>query len=272
VSIKHKKMAKNLSCGVSCTRGVLLALNIFFVLVGLAFIGAGIYVKINNDFSAILDQFTDEKEYEAQSLGFLAFAMIGGGVFTLLIALFGCLGTLWNKRCFLYMYAVILGLLMIIELVGFIMAFVYKGQLKDVYETALLQIFDRGLKENNLKIINAFHELEKNLDCCGIHNISDYYPYNNGTESSSEGCIKYPMEGCSAKMIDLLNTSLPIVGYSLLVIFLIEFFGVLAAVVLAVALKHASKPKQTIITSSPGEKLGYNEQRKPEHRANYHKP
>ena len=85
-------MAKNLSCGASSTRIVLIALNIFFVIFGLTLIGFGIYVKINNNFSAILDQFTDEKEYEAQSLGFLAFAMIGGGVFTLLIALFGCMG------------------------------------------------------------------------------------------------------------------------------------------------------------------------------------
>ena len=156
---------------------------------------------------------------------------------------------------------------MIIELVGFIMAFVYKGQLKDVYETALLEIFNRGLETNNQKIIGAFHELEKNLKCCGIHNISDYKAYNT-TIDFSEGCQKYPLEGCSAKMIDLLNTSLPIVGYSLLVIFLVEFFGVLAAVVLAVALKHASKAKkETLYTSSPGEKLGYNDQ--PQRRANY---
>lgn len=91
-------MAKDLSCGVHCGRAILLILNIIFILVGLVLIGFGIYVKVNNNFSSILDQFTDEKGFEAQSLGFLAFAMIGGGVFTLLIALFGCMGKFYAEN------------------------------------------------------------------------------------------------------------------------------------------------------------------------------
>jgi hypothetical protein len=85
-------MTKDLSCGVHCGRALLLIFNIIFILVGLFLIGFGAYVKIDNNFSSILDQFTGEKNFEAQSLGFLAFAMIGGGVFTLLISLFGCAG------------------------------------------------------------------------------------------------------------------------------------------------------------------------------------
>lgn len=85
-------MAKDLSCGIHFVRGILVILNILFILLGLTLIGFGIYVKVNDNFSSILDEFTTDKDLESQSFGFLAFAMIGGGVFTLLIALFGCAG------------------------------------------------------------------------------------------------------------------------------------------------------------------------------------
>jgi hypothetical protein len=85
-------MAKHLSCGVGFMRGILLLLNIIFVIVGAGLIGIGIYIKIDNNFSAVLNKFAEVSNFEGQSLGFLAFVLIGGGIFTLLIALFGCIG------------------------------------------------------------------------------------------------------------------------------------------------------------------------------------
>ncbi len=87
-------MAKQLSCGVDIMRGILLFLNILFVIVGLALLGFGIYVKVDKSFAAILGKLANMDGFEGQSLGFLAFALIGGGVLILLIALFGCMGKL----------------------------------------------------------------------------------------------------------------------------------------------------------------------------------
>ncbi len=80
------------SRGVEFMRGVLLVLNILFVIVGITLIGLGVYMKVDDNFASILSQIADISDFKGQSLGFLAFAMIGGGVFTLLIALFGCMG------------------------------------------------------------------------------------------------------------------------------------------------------------------------------------
>lgn len=74
-------------------RGVLMFLNILFVIVGLTLTGIGIYIKIDNNFASILNDLAkNDTDFSSQSLGFLAFVMIGGGVVTLLIALFGCVG------------------------------------------------------------------------------------------------------------------------------------------------------------------------------------
>lgn len=90
-------MAKQLSCGIEFMRGLLLLLNVLFILVGLALIGIGIYIKVDTKFSSILDELTKTSNFEGQSLGYLAFILIGGGVFTLLIALFGCIGEFLEK-------------------------------------------------------------------------------------------------------------------------------------------------------------------------------
>jgi hypothetical protein len=81
-----------MGCGADFTRGVLLVLNVLFVIVGLALIGVGIYIKVDANFAAILSKLTSDNNFEGQSFGYLAFVMIGGGVFTVLIALFGCMG------------------------------------------------------------------------------------------------------------------------------------------------------------------------------------
>lgn len=85
-------MAKVLSCGVEFMRGILLFLNILFVIIGIGLIGIGIYIKVDNNFASILNDIAKSSTFDAQSLGFLAYMMIGAGVVTLLIALFGCVG------------------------------------------------------------------------------------------------------------------------------------------------------------------------------------
>ena len=85
-------MAKELSCGVDFMRGVLLFLNVLFIIVGLGLVGVGIYIKVDTNFASILNDIGADSSLDAQSLGFLGYIMIGGGVATLLIALFGCAG------------------------------------------------------------------------------------------------------------------------------------------------------------------------------------
>jgi hypothetical protein len=160
------------------------------------------------------------------------------------------------------MYAIVLGILMIIELAGFIMAFAYKGKLKDVYDTTLTKVFDTGLESNKTEIIKAFQDLEDVVKCCGVHGKSDYDRFNY--TSLSEACKQYPTKGCSQAIIDFLDTNLPIIGGILGGVLALEFFGLIFAIVLAVALKHApdtdsysSNPGDVIKGAMPGRRRNY---------------
>jgi hypothetical protein len=89
-------MKKEFFCSVEFLRGILLLLNIIFVLVGITILVLGIYIKIDNNISSILDKLDDVSNFEGRSLGFLAFVMIGGGVITMIIAFAGCMGKCFN--------------------------------------------------------------------------------------------------------------------------------------------------------------------------------
>lgn len=145
---------------------------------------------------------------------------------------------------------------MILELTAFIMAFAYKGKLKEIYDTSLTKAFDTGLKENKTKFIEAFQELEVTMKCCGVHNLSDYNQYNYTQRST--WCKEHPTsDGCSKAIIDFLNKNLPAIGITLGVVIALELFGLISAFMLAVALKHApeeysSNPIETIRAVVPG--------------------
>lgn len=62
------------------------------MIIGLGLIGLGIYIKVDSNFASILSKLATNGSLDIKTLGFFAFVLIGGGVITLLIALFGCMG------------------------------------------------------------------------------------------------------------------------------------------------------------------------------------
>jgi len=243
---------------VEFMRGVVLVLNILFAIFGLILIGFGLYAKLDSNFTAVLSNLTNATEIQGQAVQSLALVMIAAGVITLLISLFGCVGALWHNRCYLYMYALILGILLILELVGFIMAFVYKGKLEEIYDSNLRKILIDAANKTDAtsnKTLAAFVVLQKQFKCCGAANYSDY---GRTVPNLPDSCFnddqhKFLREnGCSKAIIDFLGSKLPILGGILGGFLFVELLGLIGAIVLAVALKHAPDDNYS---SNPGDVL-----------------
>jgi hypothetical protein len=124
---------------------------------------------------------------------------------------------------------------MIVELVGFIMAFAYKGSLESVYRKNLYEVLITALNKSDRKVLDAFTDLEKSLQCCGVNGLDDYH----GREPKNPDCFRYRKKGCSPIIIELLNKSLPTIGGTLGAVLLLELLGLIVAIKLAIALKNA---------------------------------
>lgn len=136
------------------------------------------------------------------------------------------------------------------ELAGFILAFSYRSKLEKVYKDSLSEVLGSALEKNNTKVLNVFHKLEKDMKCCGVNGVSDYNTYH---QPIPQDCFVYPI-GCSTAIIDWLEKNLPIIGGVLGGVLVLEVVGLLSAVVLAVALKHAPEDSYS---SNPGEVLSH---------------
>jgi len=229
---------------VQCSRFFLFILNIIFLLFGLVLLGFGIFIKVDKNFSAMLTKLVDTTEIEGSAIKSLAMIMIIGGVITLMISVFGCMGATCKYRCFLYMYSIILSLLIIVELAGFIMALAYRDKLEKVYNDDLYQIFVRAYRKNDTEVKAAIETLEKQLKCCGITNGAGHdYVKNNFTIPNSCRTPQTPTgrlnaNGCASEIIKFLKAQLPIVAGLMGGFFLIEIFGVISAISLGVAISH----------------------------------
>jgi hypothetical protein len=138
---------------------------------------------------------------------------------------------------------------MILELVGFSMAFAYKSKLESVYRTTLSTVFITALQKNDTKVLDVFHELENVMKCCAVNGIQDY---DRGHTAPPSSCFQH-LKGCSSTIIDLLDKNLPIIGATLGCVLLLELVGLIAAFILARALKNDT---ETTYSSKPGEVLG----------------
>jgi len=199
-------------------------------------------VRFDPNYSTILNKLIDTTAIEGAAIKSLGWVMVAAGVITLLIATFGCMGALWKNRCFLYMYAVVLGILIIVELAGFILALTYRGKLEKIYDEDLAKIFISGYVTNNTEIKGAIQTLEKQFKCCGITDQASLDYTRNEFPIPAE-CYddkgKLYTIGCADAIIKFLKDNLPIFASVMGSFLLIEIFGIVAAISLGVAISHS---------------------------------
>ena len=150
---------------------------------------------------------------------------------------------------------------MILEFVGFIMAFAYKTKLEDVYGDGLASIFDKALNKNDTKVIMAFHELEKGMECCGAKGKSDYSKH--GIQPPDFCFQPKTSKGCSQAIIDIFEKNLPIIGGVLGAVLAIELVGLICSIMLRAAIGKASgevyssNPSEVLADLVPGRRRNY---------------
>lgn len=134
-----------LSCCAKVIKVFLVIFNIFFLLLALGILAAGIYVLVDPTLSKIKEIGNGQVVNFATSNGInltyvskcgIAFCVFGGVM--LIIAFLGCFGALRNARCLLGFYSTILLLLLLAEIGIGIFAAVFSVQFMNTL-TPLLQ-------------------------------------------------------------------------------------------------------------------------------------
>lgn len=165
-----------LSCGAQCAKFILFGFNIVFWLSGVALIAAGTFVAVSDDLS-LMDQFIESGDSQ---LKYVAYGLIGIGVFVFIVGFCGCCGAIKESRCLLGMYIALLVIVLILELAIGIFTFVLRKSIQGRITSSMTTV----LKENypNANTTNKegqsykkmVDDLQTKGKCCGIDGIIDW--------------------------------------------------------------------------------------------------
>uniref|UniRef100_A0A0B7B361 Tetraspanin n=1 Tax=Arion vulgaris TaxID=1028688 RepID=A0A0B7B361_9EUPU len=180
--------------GMKCVKYLLFLFNLIFVIAGIGLIAAGAYVKIK------LDEYYNFFGNTYMGPGIL---LIVVGVIIFLLAFFGCCGAVKENYCLTMTFAVTLGIIFILEIAGGIAGFVLRDKIENEIEDLLAKSMNNYNTDSGMR--ESWDNLQKEFECCGAHNISDWAQHNvNKTpdscckEMAPTPCVHYNAEGCAS--------------------------------------------------------------------------
>lgn len=163
------------SCGAKCSRITLVTLNIIFLLCGIAFLVLGIMFRFGSDELQKEIQPTFESVeitgYNAYDLfNGIAIIFIVAGAVIIVISFLGFVGACCTARIALYIYCVLIGLIVIIELAGVILFLILNAKVEDALKDGLKKTIEKandGQKDSQdsaMYMMNTFK-------CCHVNNL-----------------------------------------------------------------------------------------------------
>lgn len=198
--------------GMKCVKYLLFTFNLLFFFAGLALIIAGAVVQ------------TRFKEYVAFfgndfSAAAIVLMVVGGII--LLIGFFGCCGAYKESYCMTMTFAVILGLIFVLEIAVGIGAAVMKNKVRRVLEDKMKESMQNYKKPNHDGVTKTWDNLQKKFDCCGVGNYTDWDNHNataypNSCDCTGSGCVsvgdrKLYNKGCIDGISDWVEKNIVVV-------------------------------------------------------------
>lgn len=148
-----------------------------------------------------------------------------------------------KHRCFLYVYAIFLVLIIVFEFAVVILTLVVRNDMWKTYDSGFLEIFNHAYSRNQTDAIKVIENLEHKFQCCGVNGPSDYafYGYKIPRSCFSTHSLQPNSKGCAEAVVLWLWNKIPIIAGVLGTILFIEIFGVISSLVLGVAISHSSQ-------------------------------
>ncbi|VDD76966.1 unnamed protein product [Mesocestoides corti] len=222
-----------LSCGGSCLKCLVFFFNAIVFLGGIVISAFGIYMLV-------------QAKQSAGSVSVTLPAFITAfGLLIFLLGFLGCFGACYENRCMLKLFAVIVGVLLVAEIVCGIILLVYRHSFVDMVGKEMQNIIKSLSNSSNLEVEKtkeALDKLQSELKCCGGVNASDWttVPASCCTNGRQKCTNPYPT-GCAQAMYEYIKTYSLAFGLIILILCLIQVGAIICAVCLAKKINEYEK-------------------------------
>jgi len=122
------------------------------------------------------------------------------GLVIAIVGFLGCFGALKQNSGMLLVYAIVLGVVILVQLVAGILAFIYSDEAKSLASESLIEYveeYDGDTNKNSVEIMNLIME---EFDCCGVNNATDFLTLTNSSiwnqNNVPDSCCKVMQSEC----------------------------------------------------------------------------
>ncbi|VDN97661.1 unnamed protein product [Rodentolepis nana] len=146
------------------------------------------------------------------------------GVIVLVIAILGFVAAITLRRSLLLAFAIAIGLVILAEIIGGILLFVYRAKFKEALKNYFGKLVGGISQGTNSAAQKALQKIQNTFGCCGAWGPNDWC--GKGGDSM---CPKDKNEGCVDVIFKWIQKNLIAVGAVVLVLALLEIGAITAA-------------------------------------------
>ncbi|XP_032231021.2 tetraspanin-9 [Nematostella vectensis] len=214
--------------------------NVLFFIFGIALIAVGAWAEV---------QYGEFIEVSSVPYATGSRLVIAVGVIIAIVSFFGCLGAWKENRCMLGTFFVLLLILLALEIAAAVLAYNYRGKVKDEIESDLTKALkgDYGSSGQD-GVTKAFDALQEKQKCCGVNGYLDWKASKkyNGTSTVPDSCCVVKADGCGKavnginkggcfnKMVEVVKDKLDVIGGFAITMLVIQILGTIFALVLII--------------------------------------
>ncbi|KAL3316746.1 cd63 antigen [Cichlidogyrus casuarinus] len=197
-----------LSCGLKFFKFLLVLINFLAFILGITLLIVSIILVVNLP-----------KNIDIGVLSTAPTVAAVAGSIVMVIGFLGCCGAYKENACLLTIFAIIMGLIMIVMFAAAIAAIVMKENVPGYLKKGLDKFYEKD--------VNTFHEIEKKFGCCGVNDGSDYKGSvpaaccSDENQSCSTSSETYYTTGCYPKLMQKFPTmykSVAAIGFIIAII------------------------------------------------------
>jgi len=161
---------------MKCVKFVLFAFNLIFFLAGLGLIIAGAIVQTK--FSTYFDFF-------GGSFSAAAILLIIVGAVIFVIGFFGCCGAYKENYCMVMTFAVLLGVVFVLEIAAGIAAYVMRDKVHGIVEEHMMDSMQNYNATGHEGVTDAWNTMQIDFQCCGVQNYTNWRGATTGLGADS---------------------------------------------------------------------------------------
>jgi len=232
---------------LKCIKFLMCVFNFIFLLLGITLLIIGIVITA---------QFSDYIEVIGNGFNVTPIIIILLGVIISIISFFGCYGAMRENRCMMNFFAICVIIILVVQVVCVILAFVKKGEAEQSVDGVLGGVVKNYLANPTYR--DFMDVTQRALKCCGAHGYADYqFVFPNETrvpdsccDSTKPSCdthftadkplivADFYIQGCRMQLINYLQTRIVVVAVVAMVVCFIEILAIIFACCMARNIDH----------------------------------